>query len=117
MQEWELEQKKRKLEEERLKAAQEELIRKQEMFMENLDMFLSGDAVDPPPELKVIHETKPDAELCPFFAKTACCRFGDECSRNHKYPGISKVYPFHRTYLLKTNTQDVPTMHWLVYFK
>ncbi|XP_026738263.1 U2 small nuclear ribonucleoprotein auxiliary factor 35 kDa subunit-related protein 2 [Trichoplusia ni] len=89
--EWELEQKKRKLEEERLKAAQEELIRKQEMFMENLDMFLSGDAVDPPPELKVIHETKPDAELCPFFAKTACCRFGDECSRNHKYPGISKV--------------------------
>lgn len=64
--------------------------------MKNLDLFLSGDSVEPPPELQVMHETRPEAELCPFFSKTACCRFGDLCSRNHQYPGISKVYPFHK---------------------
>ena len=64
--------------------------------MNNLDLFLSGDSDEPPTELKVMHETKPDTELCPFFSKTACCRFADECSRNHQYPGISKVYPFHK---------------------
>ncbi|KAJ8729526.1 hypothetical protein PYW08_001107 [Mythimna loreyi] len=89
--EWELEQKKKQIEEEKIKAAQEELKRKQEIFMANLDLFLSGDSVEPPSELNVMHETRPDAELCPFFSKTACCRFGDQCSRNHQYPGISKV--------------------------
>lgn len=59
--------------------------------MENLDKFLSGDSDDPPLELKVVRETRPNAEICPFFYKTACCRFGDQCSRNHQYPGISKV--------------------------
>ncbi|XP_075992137.1 U2 small nuclear ribonucleoprotein auxiliary factor 35 kDa subunit-related protein 2-like isoform X2 [Anticarsia gemmatalis] len=89
--EWELEQQKKKIDEEKIKAAQEELKKKQEIFMENLDKFLSGDADEPPSELKVIRETRPSAELCPFFFKTACCRFGDQCSRNHQYPGISKV--------------------------
>ncbi|KAH9645172.1 hypothetical protein HF086_005717 [Spodoptera exigua] len=89
--EWELEQEKKKKEEERLKAAEEEQKRKHQMFMDHLDKFLSGDSIEPPPELKVVHETRPDAELCPFFTKTSCCRFGDQCSRNHQYPGISRV--------------------------
>lgn len=89
-----MEQKQKKLEEEKIKEAQEELKRKQEIFIYNLDKFLSGDSVEPPSQLTVIHETRPAAELCPFFSKTACCRFGDQCSRNHQYPGISKVYLF-----------------------
>lgn len=89
--EWELEQKRKLIEEERIKAAQAELKRKKEIFMENLDKFLSGNAVEPPSELKVVYETRPNTELCPFFFKTACCRFGDQCSRNHQYPAISKV--------------------------
>ncbi|KAJ8726258.1 hypothetical protein PYW07_000956 [Mythimna separata] len=89
--EWELEKKKKEIEEQRIKAAQEELKRKQDIFMNNLDLFLSGDSDEPPAELNVMRETRPDAELCPFFSKTACCRFGDLCSRNHQYPGISKV--------------------------
>nr|XP_021189250.2 U2 small nuclear ribonucleoprotein auxiliary factor 35 kDa subunit-related protein 2 [Helicoverpa armigera] len=89
--EWELEQKQKQIEEERIAAAKEELKRKQDIFMNNLDKFLSGDSDEPPAELKVMHETRPDAALCPFFSKTACCRFGDQCSRNHQYPGISKV--------------------------
>lgn len=59
--------------------------------MKNLEDFLSGDSNEPPPELMVCRETKIDCDLCPFFNKTACCRFGDQCSRNHRYPGISKV--------------------------
>lgn len=59
--------------------------------MEKLEDFLSGDSYEPPQELLVTLETKSNMEPCPFFEKTACCRFGDGCSRNHKYPGISKV--------------------------
>ncbi|PZC78852.1 hypothetical protein B5X24_HaOG217179 [Helicoverpa armigera] len=73
--EWELEQKQKQIEEERIAAAKEELKRKQDIFMNNLDKFLSGDSDEPPAELKVMHETRPDAALCPFFSKTACCRF------------------------------------------
>lgn len=89
--EWELEQERKKKEEERIKAAEEEQKRKHKMFMDHLDKFLSGDSVEPPPELKVVRETRPEAENCPFFTKTSCCRFGDQCSRNHQYPGISRV--------------------------
>ncbi|CAH2066514.1 unnamed protein product, partial [Iphiclides podalirius] len=89
--EWELEQKKRQEEAQRLKEIEEENIRRQKIFMENLENFLNGDSENPPPELLVVRETKPKMELCPFFAKTACCRFGDQCSRNHRYPAISKV--------------------------
>lgn len=86
-----MEQERKKKEEERIKAAEEEQKRKHKMFMDHLDKFLSGDSVEPPPELKVVRETRPEAENCPFFTKTSCCRFGDQCSRNHQYPGISRV--------------------------
>ncbi|XP_030021426.1 putative U2 small nuclear ribonucleoprotein auxiliary factor 35 kDa subunit-related protein 1 isoform X1 [Manduca sexta] len=89
--EWELEKKKREEEEERLRLIEEENKRKQQKFMENLELFLSGDSEHPPQELLVVHESRPHADPCPFFVKTACCRFGDNCSRNHQYPSISKI--------------------------
>lgn len=70
---------------------QEENKTRQKMFMDKLELFLSGNANEPPEELLISRETKSNMELCPFFQKTACCRFGDVCSRNHQYPGISKV--------------------------
>ncbi|XP_068621316.1 U2 small nuclear ribonucleoprotein auxiliary factor 35 kDa subunit-related protein 2 isoform X2 [Battus philenor] len=90
-QEWELERKQRQAEAQRLKEIEEENKRKQKQFMKNLEQFLKGDSDDPPEELLVLRESRPKASLCPFFLKTACCRFGDQCSRNHQYPGISKV--------------------------
>ena len=60
--------------------------------MSNLENFLNGDSVEPPKELQILYESKPGHITCPFFTKTACCRFGDECSRNHIYPGVTKVY-------------------------
>ncbi|KAJ2953537.1 hypothetical protein O0L34_g1139 [Tuta absoluta] len=89
--EFELEQENKRKAEERLKQIEEENKRRQEVFMKHLEEFLSGDNTIPPDELLVSRETKPDCDHCPFFFKTACCRFGDQCSRNHRYPGISKV--------------------------
>lgn len=86
-----MEKKRREEEAERLKEIEEENKRKQIMFMEKLEQFLKGDSEDPPDELLISRESRPNTNLCPFFLKTACCRFGDECSRNHQYPGISKV--------------------------
>ncbi|CAK1603305.1 unnamed protein product [Parnassius mnemosyne] len=87
----EMEQKQREEEVQRLKEIEEENKRKQKVFQENLEQFLKGDSMDPPEELLISRETRPNADICPFFTKTACCRFGDQCSRNHQYPGISKI--------------------------
>lgn len=86
-----MEKKRKKEEEEKLKRAEEENNQRQAIFMSNLEQFLSGDSVDPPAELLLSRHTRPEAEPCPFFNKTACCRFGDQCSRDHEYPGTSKV--------------------------
>jgi hypothetical protein len=59
--------------------------------MDKLEQFLTGDSEEPPAELLVTSETKPNHEPCPFFVKTGCCRFGNQCSRNHQFPGISRV--------------------------
>ncbi|XP_013200470.1 U2 small nuclear ribonucleoprotein auxiliary factor 35 kDa subunit-related protein 1 isoform X2 [Amyelois transitella] len=89
--EYELEQKRKKEQEEILKKLEEENKQKHESFMRHLQEFLMGDSKEPPAELLVSSETRPDTEMCPFFLKTACCRFGDQCSRNHRYPGISCI--------------------------
>ncbi|XP_053600138.1 U2 small nuclear ribonucleoprotein auxiliary factor 35 kDa subunit-related protein 2 [Plodia interpunctella] len=89
--EFELEQKRKKEQEEHLKKIEEENKKKQEIFMKHLQDFLLGDSTKPPVELLVCSETRPNTEMCPFFLKTACCRFGDHCSRNHKYPGVSSI--------------------------
>ncbi|XP_041978202.1 U2 small nuclear ribonucleoprotein auxiliary factor 35 kDa subunit-related protein 1 [Aricia agestis] len=88
--ELEMERQQKEKERQRIKEIEEENKRKQEQFIKNLETFLN-DKGDPPRELLVYHESKPNCDDCPFFLKTACCRFGDECSRNHKYPGISKI--------------------------
>ncbi|CAG9567027.1 unnamed protein product [Danaus chrysippus] len=90
-QEWEMEKERKEKEAQRLKELEEENVKRQEEFMKNLEEFLNGDCKDPPQELLTLYESRPNCDPCPFYAKTACCRFGDECSRNHKYPGISKI--------------------------
>lgn len=87
-----MEKQRKEKEAQRLKEIEENNRKKQEEFVKSLEKFLNGETVEPPPEILVLHETKPNNEPCPFFSKTATCRFSDECSRNHKYPGISKVW-------------------------
>lgn len=88
--EWEQEQGRIKQIEEKIKKSEEEQRLKYEQFIEKLEEYLSGNG-EVPDELLKGSETNPDAVVCPFFFKTAACRFGDSCSRNHKSPGISKV--------------------------
>lgn len=89
--EWEKEKERKKKEEEALKEIELRNKKRQELFMSNLEKFLNGDSVEPPKELQILYESKPGHVTCPFFTKTACCRFGDECSRNHIYPGVTKI--------------------------
>lgn len=44
-----------------------------------------------PPELFEVAETNPGKEPCPFFEKSATCRFGNKCMRNHRKQKISKM--------------------------
>lgn len=44
-----------------------------------------------PVELFEVAETNPGKELCPFFVKTATCRYGNKCTRNHRRPKIGKI--------------------------
>lgn len=111
-QEWEEEQIKIKKAEERLKQIEEENKKQQQQFMEKLEQFLSGDTREPPQELLTLRETKPGMEACPFFYKTACCRFADQCSRNHQYPGIAKVRMIPSKILITLCIHLV--IHWLI---
>lgn len=58
--------------------------------MKKIDDYIDGCA-NLPDELKMPLQTNPSKQLCTFFIKTATCRFGDKCSRNHSRPGISST--------------------------
>lgn len=88
--EWEEQQKKIK-EEQELKAKNlKEREEKYEMFMQKIEHYITNGG-EIPDELKVSKDTNPLKPPCPFFAKIGSCRFGNNCSRNHQSPGISKV--------------------------
>ncbi|XP_050675528.1 U2 small nuclear ribonucleoprotein auxiliary factor 35 kDa subunit-related protein 2-like isoform X2 [Leptidea sinapis] len=89
--EWEEEKLRREKESQRLKQIEEENLARQAKFLNSLEEFLNGNLSEPPEGLSTYRETKPNMELCPFFVKTSCCRFGDQCSRNHQYPAISNI--------------------------
>lgn len=74
---------------ERLRVAEEKQ-RQHELLIQKIDEYIRG--VGPQPEeLKTPVDLHPSKELCSFFAKTASCRFGPKCTRNHRRPGISRL--------------------------
>lgn len=76
-----IEEKKRSLEEQR--GREVDLERRIQAFVDGVDEM--------PPELLVEAETNPAKGLCPFFANTATCRFGNKCMHNHKRQKIGKI--------------------------
>lgn len=76
-----IEEKKRLLEEQREREI--DLDRRIQAFIDGVDEM--------PPELLVEAETNPGKGLCPFFANTATCRFGNKCMHNHKRQKIGKI--------------------------
>lgn len=59
-----------------------------EKLKKEFDDYIDNGAVTPEP-LRMFNETQPRKEICPFFAKTGACRYGDVCSRNHQKPQLS----------------------------
>ncbi|CAG7718394.1 unnamed protein product [Allacma fusca] len=65
--------------------------RQEQEFNEFLD-FLSGDIETPPvPYLIPDDPNFGEKAVCPFFARTATCRFGTQCTRLHPKPALSQV--------------------------
>lgn len=96
-QEWEAEQKKKQKQKEELEKIKKKEEERKEMVIQRIDDFiLHGGEV--PSELQIIRETNPGREGCSFFNKVGSCRFGIQCSRNHRYPGISNVLLFFNFY-------------------
>lgn len=58
--------------------------------MQKIDEYINGRG-SLPIELTGTNDTNPGRPVCPFFAKTATCRFGDNCSRNHGRPQVSSI--------------------------
>lgn len=74
---------------ERLRVA-EERQRQHELLAKKIDNYICG--LEPQPvELQTPIDSNPSRELCDFFSKTASCRFGNKCTRNHRRPGISRL--------------------------
>lgn len=82
-------QRKEDARQERLRVAEEKR-RLHELLVHKIDEYIRG-AGPQPEELKAPIDSNPSKELCSFFTKTASCRFGVKCTRNHRRPGISRL--------------------------
>lgn len=65
--------------------------KQREIDLENRIQAYLNDSIEMPPELMVEAESNPGKEPCPYFGKTATCRFGNKCTKNHKRQKISKI--------------------------
>ena len=73
-----------------------------------IDAYIDDGAATPE-QMRTFNETQPRKEICPFFAKTGACRYGDVCSRNHQKPLLSTkicVPGFYSHYSLERHRGD-----------
>ncbi|RZC43081.1 RRM 5 domain containing protein, partial [Asbolus verrucosus] len=96
--EWEREQQKLKALKEAKEKEREENEKKQRQLQEEIENFVAHGG-ETPEHLKVNVEMNPNKATCPFFQKTAACRFRDSCSRNHIKPGVSRILLIPNFYL------------------
>ncbi|KAL1124122.1 hypothetical protein AAG570_001892, partial [Ranatra chinensis] len=93
--EWAREEKKRQMERDRLEKEVEEKKERQDELLRLIDDYIAGGSSDLPSAAREGQaETQPGRPDCPFFSKMAACRFGDECSRNHRRPAVSRILLF-----------------------
>lgn len=65
--------------------------KQREIDLENRIQAYLDESIGMPAELMVEAETNPGKDPCSYFAKTATCRFGNKCTKNHKRPKISRI--------------------------
>ncbi|KOX78446.1 U2 small nuclear ribonucleoprotein auxiliary factor 35 kDa subunit-related protein 1 [Melipona quadrifasciata] len=100
----------RKKQEEETRRREEE-IRKREQLLKEIDDYIDN-GISTPEALREVIDSQPGKELCPFFAKTGACRYGDTCSRNHHRVCLSKVIlvpGFYTHFSLEKNSAEYDT--------
>ncbi|XP_076286897.1 uncharacterized protein LOC143212222 isoform X2 [Lasioglossum baleicum] len=93
------------------KRKREEDIKKQEQVVKEIDDYIDN-GIKTPEVLREMIDSQPGKELCPFFSKTAACRYGDTCSRNHRRVCLSKVIlvpGFYTHFSLEKNSAEYDT--------
>lgn len=82
------------------------------MIIENEINSYIDDGTKTPEILKVITDSHPSKEQCHFFSKTAACKFGDSCSRNHRRYGLTNIIiipGFYNHFSLEKNSKEYDT--------
>ncbi|XP_043246091.1 U2 small nuclear ribonucleoprotein auxiliary factor 35 kDa subunit-related protein 2-like [Amphibalanus amphitrite] len=91
--EWEAIKKAEEAEKQKEEMEQRQKKEKQEALLRDALSELCQPSVQNPPvpsaEERTV-ESRPGLQLCPFFEKTGCCRFGPRCSRNHRHVLLSR---------------------------
>ncbi|XP_078041400.1 uncharacterized protein LOC144472312 [Augochlora pura] len=93
------------------KQKREEDIKKREQLVKEIDDYIDN-GIKTPETLREVIDSQPGKELCPFFTKTAACRYGDTCSRNHRRVCLSKVIlvpGFYTHFSLEKNSAEYDT--------
>ncbi|XP_076649429.1 uncharacterized protein LOC143357093 [Halictus rubicundus] len=93
------------------KRKREEDIEKRERLVKEIDDYIDN-GIKTPEALREMIDSQPGKELCPFFTKTAACRYGDTCSRNHRRVCLSKVIlvpGFYTHFSLEKNSAEYDT--------
>ncbi|XP_012279294.1 U2 small nuclear ribonucleoprotein auxiliary factor 35 kDa subunit-related protein 1 isoform X2 [Orussus abietinus] len=101
-------QRAKKEEEQRLRDAEFE---RQRDLQRRIDEYIDEGA-STPETFRVVTDSQPGRELCPFFTKTGACRYGDTCSRNHRRVCLSKVIlvpGFYSHFSLEKNSAEYDT--------
>ncbi|XP_034947608.1 U2 small nuclear ribonucleoprotein auxiliary factor 35 kDa subunit-related protein 2 [Chelonus insularis] len=96
---------------EELKLKQEEELRRQEQIQREIDDYIDNGAKTPE-ALQVVIDSQPGKEICPFFSKTAACKYGDSCSRNHRRSALTKIIiipGFYSHFSLEKNSAEYDT--------
>ncbi|XP_024947015.1 U2 small nuclear ribonucleoprotein auxiliary factor 35 kDa subunit-related protein 1 isoform X3 [Cephus cinctus] len=109
--EYEAKQEAIRLKKEQEKRLQEEEIKRHEELQRQIDDYIDN-GTKTPEALRAVTESQPGKELCPFFTKTAACRYGDTCSRNHRRVCLSKVIlipGFYSHFSLEKNSAEYDT--------
>ncbi|XP_066582180.1 U2 small nuclear ribonucleoprotein auxiliary factor 35 kDa subunit-related protein 2 [Prorops nasuta] len=109
--EWEAKQEviRKKLEEDRLKREEEK--ERYNELQKQINSYID-DGMKTPESLREIIESQPGKEACPFFTKTGACRYGDNCSRNHRRVCLSNVIlipAFYSHFSLEKNAAEYDT--------
>lgn len=64
-----------------------------EFLLNDIEAYIDGSSELPAQLLRYV-ETNNEMELCQFYLKTGCCRFGKLCIKNHIQPGITYIFLF-----------------------